>query len=175
MHPFRASDLGLCMHALMGKIFLGKCHWMKILLYIPYICRVSFLHSFFSKVNNYRSCLTTIAIPSAPHTIMHECNLSTPRPTATMWVKWYCSLYTCTFCRISFPSLLFLKHQLLHLLKDCKKPKVQVMFEPRWVEEYIPRKLRQCFCRIHVDPDFDMDRMFESIKAGKYTYKLVYN
>ena len=68
-------------------------------------------------------------------------------------------------CRISFPSLIFLKHQLLYLLKECKRPKAQIIFQPGWVDKYIPQKLRECCCgsAAHIDPDFDMNTIIEDI------------
>ena len=70
--------------------------------------------------------------------------------------------------RISFPSLIFLKHQLLYLLKECKKPKAQVIFQPGWVDKYIPKKLRECFCGPHVDPDLDWKKIIKDISdAGE--------
>ena len=73
-------------------------------------------------------------------------------------------------CRISFPSLLLLKHQLLYLLKECKRPKAQVIFQPGWVDKYIPQKLRECCCgaAAHIDPDFDIIK--DIFDKGKFRW-----
>lgn len=60
-------------------------------------------------------------------------------------------------CRVSFPSLLYLKHQLESLLENCKKPKAQVLFQPGWVEtsKFVPKQLRECLCGKYTDPQVD--------------------
>ena len=67
-------------------------------------------------------------------------------------------------CRVSFRSLLYLKRQLIYLLKKCKKSKTQVIYQPRWVEKHIPRAVRECCCGPHEDPHFDMTEIIDDIR-----------
>ncbi len=57
----------------------------------------------------------------------------------------------------------------MHLLKECKKPKAQVIFQPGWVDKYnIPQKLKDCCCGSQVDPELDMRKMIKDISdVGK--------
>ena len=66
-------------------------------------------------------------------------------------------------CRVSFRSLLYLKRQLVYLLKKCKKSKTQVIYQPRWVEKHVPRVVRQCCCGPYEDPEFDLKEIVNDI------------
>ena len=66
-------------------------------------------------------------------------------------------------CRVSFRSLLYLKRQLVYLLKKCKKSKTHVIYQPRWIEKHVPRVVRECCCGPHVDPHFDMKEIIDDI------------
>ena len=66
-------------------------------------------------------------------------------------------------CRVSFRSLLYLKRQLIYLLKKCKKSKTQVIYQPRWVEKHVPRMVRQCCCGPHEDPELDIKEIVNDI------------
>ena len=59
-----------------------------------------------------------------------------------------------------------MKKQVGFLLTECKKPKAQVIFQPRWVETHIPASLRNFCCGPHKDPKFDMEAIKAEIKPS---------
>ena len=66
--------------------------------------------------------------------------------------------------RVTYRSLLYLKRQVLFLLKNCKVHKMQVLCLPRWVDHYFPRFLRECLFGKKSLPESDLNSIQAHLK-----------